>query len=58
MEAITDFAIAEKAGDNSDFYMGQVHTYFTVMGNFPGCRHHGSVSGVMFVIGICLSAVL
>ena len=33
MEAITDFAIAEKAGDHfgSEYYMGLVHAYMSVL---------------------------
>lgn len=36
MDAITNYVIAEKAGDHNGlaFYLGVVHTYFTVMGEF------------------------
>lgn len=36
MEAITDFAIAEKAGDHfgSEYYMGLVHAYMGVLGEY------------------------
>ena len=36
MEAITDFAIAEKAGEyiKSEKYMGKVHEYFGVLGEY------------------------
>ena len=36
MEAITDFVIAEKAGEyvKSEYYMGKVHEYFWVLGEF------------------------
>lgn len=36
MEAITDFAIAEKAREyiKSDVYMGKVHEYFGALGEY------------------------
>ena len=36
MDAMTNYVIAEKAGDHNGlaFYLGVVHTYFTVMGAF------------------------
>ena len=36
LEAITDFAIAEKAEHymESDYYMGQVHAYLSVLGDY------------------------
>ena len=36
MEAMTNFAIAEKAGDffTSGYYMGRVHSYLDVLGGY------------------------